>query len=63
MANKVAKVMAMAEVEGNTTISTIKMEMVTQILQKEEATPLNIKTHTYNVSNAKGMDIISQNVK
>ena len=55
--------MAMAEAEGNTTISTIKMEMVTQILQKEEATPLNIKTHTYNVSNAKGMDIISQNVK
>ena len=64
VANKVAKVMAMAEVEGNTTISTIKMEMMTQILQKEEATPINLKTsHTYNVSNTKGMDIISQNVK
>ena len=54
----------MAEVEKDTTTSTIKIEMVTQILLKEGATLLNLKiSHTYNVLDAKSMNIISQNVE
>ena len=54
----------MVEVEEDTTTSTIKMEMVTQILLKEMATLLNLKiSHTYNVLDAKNVDIISQNVE
>ena len=49
----------MAKVEDDTTTLIIKIEMVTQILLKEEATLLNLKiSHTYNVLDAKSMDII-----
>ena len=54
----------MVEVEKDTTTSIIKIEMVTQILLKEGATLLNLKiSHTYNVLDAKSMNIISQNVE
>ena len=53
----------MVEVEEDTTTSTIKMEMVTQILLKEGVILPNLKTiHTYNVLDAKSMGCISQNV-
>ena len=59
-----AEVMVMVEVEKDTTTSIIKIEMVTQILLKEGATLLNLKiSHTYNVLDAKSMNIISQNVE
>ena len=58
------EVVVVAEVEKDTTTSTIKIEMVTQILLKEGATLLNLKiSHTYNVLDAKSMNIISQNVE
>ena len=63
MANEVLEVMVVVEVEEDTTTSTIKMEMVTQILLKEGAILPNLKTiHTYNVLDAKSMGSISQNV-
>ena len=63
VANKVAETMVVAEVEEDTT-STIKMKMVTQILLKKGLALLNLKiSHTYNVLDAKSMDIISQNVE
>ena len=58
------EVVVVAKVEKDTTTSTIKIEMVTQILLKEMATLLNLKiSHTYNVLDAKSVDIISQNVE
>ena len=64
MPNKVVEAVAMTKVEKDATTSIIKMEMVTQILLKEGATLLNLKTsHTYNVLDTKSMDIINQNVK
>ena len=57
------EVMVVVEVEEDTTTSTIKMEMVTQILLKEGVILPNLKTiHTYNVLDAKSMGCISQNV-
>lgn len=54
----------MAKVEEDITILTIEMKMVTKIIPKERATLLSLKTsHTYNVSYAKGIDTISQNIK
>ena len=64
VANKMVEGVVVVEVEENTTTSTIEMEMVTQILLNEGARLLNLKTsHTYNVLDAKSMDIISQNIK
>ena len=58
--NNVVEAMVVVEVEEDTTTSTIKIEIVTQILLKKEATLLNLKiSHTYIVLNAKSMDIIS----
>ena len=54
----------MVEVEKDTTTSIIKIEMVTQILLKEGATLLELKTsYTCIVSYAKSMNIISNNVE
>ena len=60
IANKAAKVVIKVEVEEDTTTLTIEMEVVTKIILKVEATFLGLKTsHTYNVLDAKSMDIIS----
>ena len=62
MANKVVE--AMVVVEEDTITSTIRMKIVTQILLKEGATLLDLKTsHTYNALDVKSMDIISHNVE
>ena len=60
VANKVVEVMVMLEVEEDTTTPTIEMEMVTKIILEETTTLLALKTsHTYSVSNVRGVYTIS----
>ena len=63
VANKVVKVVVVAEVEDIKNL-TIEMEIMTKIILMERVKLLNLKTsHTCNVLYVKGMNTISQNVK
>ena len=60
VANKVVQVMVMLEVEEDTTTPTIEMEMVTKIILEEITTLFALKmSHTYSVSNVRGVYTIS----